>query len=133
MTTVRGSANTRRVVSALGAAALYGTWAFHANHGHGLGRAGRAALTQVCTSFLLTVLVVSVVEALFRVPERAWARVALSTAGAVLVTMAVTVTAHTLAGTPELLRTVALSFTLGTALNLGYALNLLRLLARPRR
>jgi hypothetical protein len=116
----------RRILSALGAGALYGCWAFAMNIPHGVERAMRAVGIQVVTSFLLALIAVHVAEWLFQRVSHPLARIVVATGGAAGLAAVLSVTAHWLAGTPELLRTVALSMTLGTTLNLGYVLVLHR-------
>lgn len=127
---MRGSGLRRAVASAVAALGLYGGWAFVANLEHGVGRAARAAGAQATSSLLLTLLVSGLMERLFRIPRRPWARVALAVSGSVSTSIALTLGVHLLAGTAELARTVVPVVLGGGAFALAYSLNLLRL-TRP--
>jgi hypothetical protein len=122
-----GTRRARSLASAIAAALLYGAWAFVVNTGHGVPRALRAGLTQALLSFVQTLLMTLLMETLFRLPRRPWVGGVLAASGALVVASTVSVTVHVVAGTPELLQTVAPVLSLGALFFVLYSLNLLRL------
>lgn len=99
--------------SVVGAAIFYGAWAAWMNSAAGAGAATRAALVQATSSAIMTMLVLIVLTALYNaLPKgRAWFPVpALLTVGGAGTIVS---GAHLLAGTPEVVRTVALPMSLG--------------------
>ena len=105
-----------------------GGWAVFANRHHALGQALLAGLVQGTISGLLTLGLKKFLE---------WFNARLSGIGAAIVPPAVTaatilailVTAHTLAGTPEIAATIAVPFTVSTTYAIIYNWGLWR---RPR-
>jgi len=122
----------RGVASACLAFAAYGPWAFFVNLGHGAARALRAGCTQGALSFVLTLTLTQLMERLFLVPRSPWRGFALALGGAVCVSAFLNVTAHALAGTPEIARTVAPVLAIGTAFFVSYGLNLVRVSREAR-
>ncbi len=120
----------RSVASACLAFVVYAPWAFFANLGHGSARALRAGCTQGVLSFVLTLTLTQLMEALFRIPRTPWRGFGLALAGAVCVSSLLNVSAHAIAGTPEILRTVAPVLVIGTAFFVSYGLNLVRVSRR---
>lgn len=105
----------------LGAAAIYGGWAFRANLSAGTAAALRAALTQACVSCATTGGMSVIIEGLFRIgrtPERGFwlAAVGASMTGAFAV-----ITAHVLSGTPNVLLTVGPTIPIATTFAFLYA------------
>jgi hypothetical protein len=105
---------------------VYAPWAFIANLGHGTSRALRAGCTQGILSFVCTLTLTQLMEALFRVPRSPWRGFGLALAGAVSASSLLNVTAHAIAGTPEIVRTVAPVLAIGSAFFVSYGLNLVR-------
>ncbi|HEU4409079.1 MAG TPA: hypothetical protein VFS43_27725 [Polyangiaceae bacterium] len=125
--------NTRRarsLGSACVAAVLYGGWAFAANAGHGADRALRSGATQALLSFVQTLAMALLMEALFRLPRRPEVGCALAAAGALAAATTCTVTLHVAVGTPEVARTVTPVLSLGAVFFALYSLNLLRMTRR---
>jgi hypothetical protein len=121
----------------LGAAAagvlLNGTWAFAANIDLGVRASLRAGAAQACSSFVLTLTLSLLMEALFRVPASATAGAALAAVGAFCGSAALTVATHALAGTPQLARTVVPVLTVAAVFTSAYSLNLWRAARRFER
>jgi len=104
------------------AVVVYGGWAAWANHAHGAGAAMRAFAVQGFSSATTTVLMGGVIE---------WLRhplgdtLAAKIAGSLLATLAggvFHVVLHSIAGTPETVRTVVPSVALGFLFSLSYTL-----------
>jgi hypothetical protein len=121
------SSRARSLASAVLCASLYALWAALANASHGAARAVRAGVTQAAITFTLTLVVTLLIEALYRLPKHPAASVAASTLGAVIAAATLSLSAHTLMGTPRILRTTAPLLAIGGVCSLCYALNLDRL------
>lgn len=111
--------------TATGAAILYGSWAGFSNREHGTWVALEACLLQGALSFLSTLTLVLVLEALFRQGGRALAGFLLATVGTISLMSAVMTTAHWVAGTPNLVTTIAPSIVVGSVFFIAYAWRLL--------
>lgn len=111
----------------VGAALLYGAWALGINWSHGAGMAWRAAGTQAAFSFVATLVMSSIMEAVFvRRPPGA-GRIVFTAAVPTLLGIGVLIGAHALAGTPELLLTILPSALVGLVFSTAYSLNLARI------
>ena len=111
----------------VGAALLYGAWALAINWSHGAGTAWRAAATQAAFSFAATLIMSSIMEAVFVRRPPGPGRVVLTAAVPTSLGIGVLVGAHALAGTPELLLTVLPSAVVGLVFSTAYSLNLARI------
>lgn len=110
---------------ALGAAGLYGCWAFHANLGSGPSAALRAALTQACLSFTATLVQVALLEALFQVGRTPLEGFGAAAIGGSVIGVSLAATAHLLAGTPHVVATMTPTTLVGVLFNVVYARQLL--------
>jgi hypothetical protein len=115
----------RPVVVALVAGTLYGSWAAFAHHRLGARVAMRAGWTQVALSVTATLVLVLVLERLFRWPSNPVRGFWLAAVGTSALSCAWLVVGHALAGTPHILPAVAPSVLLGTVFNVAYARMLL--------
>lgn len=97
---------------ALLAGTVQGCWAAFANHEHGAMIALRAGLAQAAVSALGGATMTLLMEWLFSLPRRRWARFAASALGSIAVFGTLIVGVHWLRGTPNLLRTIALPGTI---------------------
>lgn len=106
----------RGLLMAAAAMLVQATWAGYANHLHGWQYSIRAALAQGASSFVMTFLITVVIEfllgalAALAAPMQLLVTFALS----VLAMLAMQIGVHCLAGTPELLLTIAPPATVGT-------------------
>jgi hypothetical protein len=114
---------------------VYGGWAYWANLGHGQAMGMRAGLLQGGYSFALTFFSTLMMEWLYRrCAGHAHARLlTIAATGAIL--LAVPATLHMLAGTPEILMTVAPGFAIGMVYTTVYVTALARVeaLSEPLR
>jgi hypothetical protein len=120
----------RPLSSALVAGGLYGSWAAFAHHGLGAGVALRAAWTQVVLSVTATLVLVLVLERLFRWPLNPVRGFWLAAVGTSTLSIVWLIMGHALAGTPRILAATAPSVIVGTVLYCGYAGMLLGRAAR---
>lgn len=108
--------------------AIWGPWAWWSNRSHGSGAAWQAGLTQGFISFTITLLIGLIVEAATRFGGTRRARFAAGVGAAFAFISIYSVTFHTIAGTPELLVTVAPAIASGVVFAALYAA---RLTLRP--
>ena len=101
-------------VHAVSALLVMGGWAAFANRMHGAGHALEAALVQGASSLSLTLVLKTSLEAMSRRLAGAPAFFA-PPALACAVVLALLVTAHTLAGTPEVWATIAVPYAASSA------------------
>lgn len=120
----------RPVLLALVAGGMYGSWAAFAHHGLGVGVALRAGWTQVMLSVTATLVLVLVLERLFRFPLNPVRGFWLAAVGTSALSIVWLVVGHALAGTPRILAAIAPSVIVGTVFYFGYAR---MLLGRARR
>lgn len=111
---------------AIGAMALYGSWAYFANRGHGSKAAWRAACTQGFISFTITFLMTALMEGLHRLGSRRLSRFLLPAGGAMLLGMTYSIGMHLVMGTPEVAKTVTPILLIATTYTLLYSANLAR-------
>lgn len=104
---------------------LMGGWAAYANSAHPMPRPLIAGLVQGCLSALITLGLKRMLEALARRLTGAAALILPVLAAAVL-SAALLSAVHTLAGTPEVLRTIAVPVTVTTLYAASYTLALWR-------
>ena len=113
---------------------VYGGWAYWANLSHGQAMGLRAGLLQGGYSFALTFFSTLLMEWLYRrCAGRPHARL-LTIASTGVILLVVPVTLHMLAGTPEILMTIAPGFAIGMVYTATYVTALARVeaLAKPR-
>lgn len=116
----------RSLLLAGGTGLLYACWAFYANASHGAYLAGRAALAQSLITFTLTLSMTLVLERIHPLASTPSRRVAAATVGGVGAACALSLTLHTLSGTPELLRTMLPPMSIGATYCLLSAIRLER-------
>jgi hypothetical protein len=117
----RARSTARACVTAVVAALVYGAWAGFSNREHGIGVALEAGLVQGALSFLSTMTFVLVLEALFRLGGGAVQGFLLAAGGTISLMIAVMTTAHRMAGTPNLVTTIAPSIVVGSIFFVAYA------------
>lgn len=122
---MRGRSTVRAYVTATGAAILYGSWAGFSNWEHGTSIALEACLVQGVLSFLSTLTLVLVLEALFRLGGRALGGFLLAAVGTLSLMIAVMTTTHWMTGTPNLVTTIVPSIVVGSVFFIAYAWRLL--------
>lgn len=109
----------------LAAFVAMGGWALFANRGHGTGEALRAGLVQGTLSACLTYGMKRLIEALAaRLSGRAAVLLPPLACGALSVTLLTTI--HGIAGTPEVLATIAVPVTVATGWAAVYSFTLSR-------
>ncbi len=118
----------RAQLVAVGAAWLWGCWAFWMNVSHGI----RIALVVACTSgalnFVTNLLGTHILEFFFfRFSRRPWIQAPLAFFGTYSITLAVVFAAHLAVGTPELLLTLAPSISISMMLTMIYIGGLIKL------
>ena len=111
---------------ALGAMALYGSWAYFANRSHGSSAAWRAAGTQGFVSFTITFLMTALMEGLHRLGSRRRGRFLLPAGGALLFGLTYSVGMHLVMGTPEVAKTVTPILLIAGTYTVLYSANLAR-------
>lgn len=116
----RGAA-LRMAITVIAAVAVYGTWAFVANRGHGALVAARAGLTQGASSGFTTLVIGSIVEALRSALPPGRRRALVATSISASITACIHLGVHLVAGTPEILRTILPSVILGYVFAASYA------------
>lgn len=126
----RASLRRRRVLLALGAGALYGSWAALVNHGDGVAVALLAAMTQMTLSTTATLALELLIERLFRRARTPAHGFWLGSAGASAFAAAALASGHLAMGTPHIGKTIAPSVIVGTVFCFAYARTLL-VRARP--
>ena len=122
----KGRGSWRALVLGVGAALLYGSWAYFANLNAGADRGLRAGLVQALLSFTATVALVVLMERLFAIGGSPGRGFWLAGPGSSSVAALVMASAHGIAGTPHLLLTIAPSLVIGTAFCFAYAAGLRR-------
>jgi hypothetical protein len=118
-------ARVRPYVTALGAGAMHGSWAAWANRAAGREASLRAAATQATMSMAATLLLVLLLERLFRWPRSPAHGFWLAAVGTSSTSVAALVLAHALNGTPRIAVTIAPSVAIGTMFYFAYARMLL--------
>lgn len=122
----------RVVILALLAIVIYGGWAFAINWRFGWQVALKAAAGQGASSAFNTLIITGMIEGIFWRMGASARAAALAATLPALVSGGINALAQWLAGTPEILPTIALSLTLGSAFNVSYALGLWRAQARQQ-
>lgn len=115
----------RRVLVSLGASLLYGPWAYAVNSDFGWVPAARATLTQGVTSFLATMVMVSVLEWVFHRVGGGGRGAVIAAASTWLLGGSTVILAHMLNGTPAPFTSSAPSILVGTVFYPVYASRLL--------
>jgi hypothetical protein len=121
----RSRKHARPVLVALVAGGAYGSWAGFAHHRLGVGVALRAGSTQVALSVTATLMLVMVLERLFRWQSNPVRGFWLGWFGTSALATAWLVVGHALAGTPHIAVAIAPSMIIGTAFYFVYARTLL--------
>ncbi len=109
---------------------FYGSWAFWVNSTHGLEPAVKAACVQGSYSFSLTLVMTLLVESLYKLALRLfddqylvqWSTILLSCA----IIFSTSWIINTIAGTPEILKTVILGYIIGGIYCITYVQGLAR-------
>ncbi len=117
----------RRVLIAVAAGGLYGSWAGFVHHGLGVGVAFCAGSTQVGLSIFTTLVFVVLLERLFRWPKKAVHGFWLAAFGSSMLGMVWLIVGHALMGTPHIAAAIAPSIIVGSAFDFAYAGRLLAL------
>ena len=125
---VRG--NARPVLAALIGGGAYGCWAAFTHDRFGLGVAMRAGLAQIALSVIATLVAVLVLERLFRWPPNPVRGFWLAALGTSTLSAVWLYVGHALAGTPNIVVTIAPPVIVGTASDFLYAGALLALARR---
>ncbi|WP_437757462.1 hypothetical protein [Sorangium sp. So ce1389] len=105
----------RAGLSATAAAVAYGSWAVFCNRAHGAAAALKAGLTQGTVSLVLTLVMMLILEWLFRLGRTPARGFLLASSGTTALVVVITTTVHTMAGTPRLFSTIAPSCLVGAA------------------
>jgi hypothetical protein len=121
----------RKLVLAVGAAVMYGSWAFVANVSRG-GGAWRAAVAQAILSFVSTMTISIVMEAAYGRSGTPKARAIRAAAAGCATTCVMTTAVHLAVGTPNLVVTVVPVLVIGSTYCVLYSIGLLRLDRRLR-
>lgn len=103
------------------AGTIYGLWAVYANWGHDLGHVLRAAGTQFVLSFCSTSFLTLMIELVLQ-RGRSAANLVLAAIGPHAGMVTLFIVLHTLAGTPNVLRTIAPSASIGLVFCIIYVL-----------
>ncbi|WP_045119576.1 hypothetical protein [Haliangium ochraceum] len=119
----------RAGVTAAAAGVFYGAWAAFCNYPHGISAAVEAGLIQAALSAGSTLTLVLMLEALFQIAGGGMAGFLLAVGGTLSTMTALMVSIHWLAGTPNLIPTVAPSIVIGSIFFTLYAWRL-RVLTR---
>lgn len=123
----------RAALFGVSAALLWGSWAFYVNRGAGVGRALRAGLTQALLSFSATLGMSLVLERLFRFGRTPWEGFWIASLGTISLSAGGMTAVHAIAGTPNILATVAPTVALGATFFVVYASGLRVAATRARR
>ena len=116
----------RAGVTALAAGLLYGSWAAYANWEHGVDAAVTAAAAQTLISVTATLVLVLILEKLFRLAASPRAGFIAASVGTSLLAIAMLAGGHAAASTPEIWLTIAPSALVGTIFYFFYSAMLLR-------
>jgi len=128
----RAATLARTLLIPLVAGALYGGWAAFIHGSLGSGPALRAALTQASLSITQTLVLVLLLQRLFRVPSNPLRGFWLAAGGASTLTITWLIAGHAFAGTPHIALTIAPSAIIGTGFCFVYARALLWRAGRSR-
>lgn len=132
------TASQRSLLGAFSAFFVYGAWAFFINHHHGYDVGMKAALTQGSYSFVVTLVLSLLMEALFANLSRPYAKDDNRASSikqpefwlTILITCVILYSSswlvNVLAGTPEIFKTVSLGYVFGTFYTAVYTLNMQR-------
>jgi len=114
----------RSLSSAFAGFVLYGVWAFWANYQYGAMIALKAAFVQGSYSFILTLCMTMLLEAIFRFNARVFSKQHLINWLTVTVCCALIFSSswliNVMAGTPEIFRTVVLGYIVGSIYSILY-------------
>ena len=93
---------------------LWSCWAFYINSSVSTSAGIKAGLVQGLFSFIFTLVVISVLTKLYHHFEQPWLKRILPTGLTVLMLLSILVTVHTMANTPEIIKTIAPSLIVAT-------------------
>lgn len=122
------AASTRIAISSIAAFIGYGSWAYLVNLLHGQAAALKSFLVQGGYSFLMTLVMTTAIEGLYRFFSNLSSRKVAAMLTVVLVCLTIYITSWTvnsLAATPEIFRTVILGYIISTIYTISYVLGLL--------
>lgn len=122
----RSERRRRMLTSACVSAVVYGGWAHWTNRLHGFGVALRVTAVQALWSAVITVALTVLIERVAVVCASTGRDIRLSALPALVLVWIGPFTVHTLAGTPEIIDTIAPGVTIGTIFVFSYAANLAR-------
>jgi len=111
----------RSAVMGILAGTLYGSWAVYANWNHDVAHVARAAAMQFLLSFCSTSFLTLMIE-LVLARGRSVGNLVVAAIGPHAGMVSVFVTAHWLAGTPNVLKTIAPSASIGLVFSILYVL-----------
>lgn len=111
----------RSAVMGVLAGTLYGSWAVYANWNHDAGHIARAAATQFLLSFCSTSFLTLMIEFMLA-RGRSLGNLVAAAIGPHTCMVALFVVAHSLAGTPNVVKTIAPSATVGLVYSILYVL-----------
>lgn len=124
--TARNRPSARGLALAVGAGCMYGAWALWANLEHGAAAGWRAAGTQFFVSFVVTLVITTLMEQVHASLPSRLLRVGGAIAAAVGTTVVFTVSLHYATSTPEMFDTVVPVLVLGSLYCIAYVANLER-------
>jgi len=111
----------RSAVMGVLAGTIYGLWAIYANRGHDLAHVARAASTQFVLSSCSTALLTLLIE-LVLARGRSAAHLVGAAIGPHACMVALFIALHGLAGTPNIVTTIAPSASIGLVFSIAYVL-----------
>ena len=120
----------RSVISAVAGFFFYGSWALLVNWKHGMMAALKAASVQGSYSFILTLVMTILLEGVFRLNSKVFNRTRIVNWSTIVMCCAAIFSAswmlNTIAGTPEVWRTVILGYVIGGIYSIAYVHGLAR-------
>jgi len=119
----------RSLLSAFGAFIVYGGWGYYVNSDHALQVSFKAGFVQGSYSFLLTLMMTVLIEAIYSLISRYVKTKKLSKVMTILITCLLIFSTswwvNVLAGTPEIFNTVILGYVFGGVFTISYVFSVL--------
>ena len=124
----------RSVISAFGAFIVYGGWGYYVNSNHALQVSSKAGFVQGTYSFLLTLMMTILIEAIYSFISRHVKTKNLPKIMTIFITCLIIFSTswwvNVLAGTPEIFNTVILGYVFGSVFTISYVFIVLGLNSR---